>query len=159
MSEIKKIVIVDDHAMFRKGLSMLIALFPGCTVLFDAANGKDFLDKDFLKLADLNPHEALKLVSQLLCDFYRYKYFNEDSNYEDASYVSRPEVEVEEERIGYMQIENALISAILRCSEKIIKEKPEELEKIVTCLEGNKWTIFRRNKFQYEFKLIYQFKN
>lgn len=45
MSEIKKIVIVDDHAMFRKGLSMLIALFPGCTVLFDAANGKDFLDK------------------------------------------------------------------------------------------------------------------
>jgi DNA-binding NarL/FixJ family response regulator len=43
MSEIRYIVVVDDHTMFRKGLSSLIDLFPGYKVLFDAANGLDFI--------------------------------------------------------------------------------------------------------------------
>lgn len=33
------IAIVDDHAMFRKGLAALINLFPGYQVLFDAEGG------------------------------------------------------------------------------------------------------------------------
>lgn len=37
------ISIVDDHTMFRRGLTSLINLFPGYKVLFDAANGKDFI--------------------------------------------------------------------------------------------------------------------
>jgi DNA-binding NarL/FixJ family response regulator len=45
MHELRNIVIVDDHAMFRKGLAVLISLFPGHTVLFDAANGKDFIEQ------------------------------------------------------------------------------------------------------------------
>lgn len=40
-----KIAVVDDHAMFRKGLIMLIDLFPLCKVVFDAENGEDFIKK------------------------------------------------------------------------------------------------------------------
>ncbi len=43
MSNTKYIAIVDDHTMFRKGLRALIDFFPGYKVLFDAANGKDFI--------------------------------------------------------------------------------------------------------------------
>ena len=43
MPDIKYITIVDDHAMFRKGLASLINFFPSYKVLFDAANGKDFI--------------------------------------------------------------------------------------------------------------------
>jgi DNA-binding NarL/FixJ family response regulator len=43
MNEIKYIAIVDDHTMFRKGLAALVSLFPNYKVLFDAANGQDFI--------------------------------------------------------------------------------------------------------------------
>lgn len=43
MTDIKYIAVVDDHPMFRKGLSSLINSFPNYKVLFDAANGKDFI--------------------------------------------------------------------------------------------------------------------
>lgn len=43
MSNVIYIAIVDDHALFRKGLASLINLFPTYKVLFDAANGKDFI--------------------------------------------------------------------------------------------------------------------
>ncbi|MBO9633049.1 MAG: response regulator transcription factor [Chitinophagaceae bacterium] len=43
MHETFYIAIVDDHTMFRKGITALINLFPGYRVLFDAANGKDFI--------------------------------------------------------------------------------------------------------------------
>ena len=43
MPDIKYITLVDDHAMFRKGLASLINFFPTYKVLFDAANGKDFI--------------------------------------------------------------------------------------------------------------------
>jgi DNA-binding NarL/FixJ family response regulator len=45
MPEVKYIAIIDDHTMFRKGLSALISMFPGYKVLFDAASGKDFISK------------------------------------------------------------------------------------------------------------------
>lgn len=45
MSEQKQIAIVDDHALFRKGLVMLINLFPNYRVLFDAINGIDFISQ------------------------------------------------------------------------------------------------------------------
>ena len=44
MSRKKYIAIVDDHAMFRKGLTALINFFPNYEVLFDAGNGKEFID-------------------------------------------------------------------------------------------------------------------
>lgn len=37
------IAVVDDHALFRKSLHVLIDLFARYQVLFDAANGEDFI--------------------------------------------------------------------------------------------------------------------
>ena len=45
MTETKYIAVVDDHAMFRKGICSLINLFPGYQVLFDAENGADFIKR------------------------------------------------------------------------------------------------------------------
>jgi DNA-binding NarL/FixJ family response regulator len=55
MPDTRYIVIIDDHAMFRKGLMKLINLFPGYSVLFDASNGKDFI-------AQLNPKKLPDIV-------------------------------------------------------------------------------------------------
>lgn len=43
MPDFKYIAIVDDHTLFRKGLSSLISVFPDYKVLFDASTGKDFI--------------------------------------------------------------------------------------------------------------------
>jgi DNA-binding NarL/FixJ family response regulator len=43
MPNIKYIAIVDDHTMFRKGLASLINFFSSYKVLFDAADGNDFI--------------------------------------------------------------------------------------------------------------------
>lgn len=55
MPDTKYIAIADDHTMFRKGLMVLINLFPNYEVLFDAANGKDFI-------AQLNPKHLPDIV-------------------------------------------------------------------------------------------------
>ena len=36
-----KIAIVDDHAMFRRGIANLLSEFDGIEVVFEAANGKE----------------------------------------------------------------------------------------------------------------------
>jgi len=55
MSNIINIAIIDDHALFRKSLSILIDLFPNCKVLYDASNGKDFI-------AQLKPNNLPDIV-------------------------------------------------------------------------------------------------
>jgi len=45
MSEVKTVAIVDDHTMFRKGLAVLINLFPGYKVQTDVSNGREFIDQ------------------------------------------------------------------------------------------------------------------
>ena len=45
MSDVKYIALVDDHTMFRKGLAVLINLFPGYQVLIDVSNGREFIDQ------------------------------------------------------------------------------------------------------------------
>jgi DNA-binding NarL/FixJ family response regulator len=45
MSDVKYIALVDDHTMFRKGLAVLIDLFPRYKVLTDVANGREFIDQ------------------------------------------------------------------------------------------------------------------
>jgi len=45
MSDQKYIALVDDHTMFRKGLAVLIDLFPNYKVLMDVANGREFIDQ------------------------------------------------------------------------------------------------------------------
>ncbi len=39
-----KVVLVDDHVLLRNGLASLINSFGGYKVLFEANNGKDFID-------------------------------------------------------------------------------------------------------------------
>lgn len=55
MPDTKQIAIVDDHAMFRAGLAVLINLFPGYHVLFDAANGREMIDQ-------INPDQLPDIV-------------------------------------------------------------------------------------------------
>jgi len=43
MTEIKTIGIVDDHALFRKGLTVLINLLPHYSVVLGAAHGQDLI--------------------------------------------------------------------------------------------------------------------
>lgn len=54
MDSQKHIAIVDDHTMFRKGLCVLINLFPDYKVTLEAANGKDFISHlDPVNLPDI----------------------------------------------------------------------------------------------------------
>ena len=45
MPDLKYIALVDDHTMFRKGLAVLINLFPQYRVLMDVANGRELIDQ------------------------------------------------------------------------------------------------------------------
>jgi DNA-binding NarL/FixJ family response regulator len=45
MPETHYVTIVDDHTMIRKGLVSLINLFPRYKILFDASDGKDFINQ------------------------------------------------------------------------------------------------------------------
>jgi DNA-binding NarL/FixJ family response regulator len=45
MSDLKFVALVDDHTMFRKGLAVLINLFPQYKVLMDVSNGREFIDQ------------------------------------------------------------------------------------------------------------------
>ncbi|MCT4603482.1 MAG: response regulator transcription factor [Marinifilum sp.] len=42
--EENKVIIVDDHKMFRSGLRFLLSNIPNITVIGEASNGKEFLD-------------------------------------------------------------------------------------------------------------------
>jgi DNA-binding NarL/FixJ family response regulator len=45
MSDPKYVALIDDHTMFRKGLAILINLFPGYEVIMDVGNGREFIDQ------------------------------------------------------------------------------------------------------------------
>lgn len=51
----KKIAVVDDHELVRESLVEIINQYPGYQVLFEAANGRDFIDQ-------LNPEDLPWLV-------------------------------------------------------------------------------------------------
>jgi len=53
MNEKLKIAIVDDHALFRKSLAVLINMFPQYEVIIDAANGQDMISLLKLQLPDI----------------------------------------------------------------------------------------------------------
>jgi DNA-binding NarL/FixJ family response regulator len=42
--EENKVIIVDDHKMFRSGLRFLLSNIPNITVIGEASNGKEFLE-------------------------------------------------------------------------------------------------------------------
>lgn len=45
MNKIRKIAIIDDHTLFRKGLTILINMFPNTEVLLESSNGGEFITK------------------------------------------------------------------------------------------------------------------
>lgn len=49
------VVLVDDHSLLRKGLANLIKTYDAYTVLFEADNGKNFIDQ-------LKPHALPDIV-------------------------------------------------------------------------------------------------
>ncbi len=61
------IVLVDDHGLLRNGLAGLIESFGEYNILFEADNGKDFIDK--LKLKP-SPHAVLMDINMPQMDGY-----------------------------------------------------------------------------------------
>jgi DNA-binding NarL/FixJ family response regulator len=68
MSNTRYIAIADDHSLFRKGLMSLIELFPNYKILFDAANGEEFIK--MLKPSAV-PHIALLDINMPKMDGYQ----------------------------------------------------------------------------------------
>ena len=70
-----KILLVDDHTLFRNGLKMLIDTIPGFSVAGEASNGKEFLEKvqkeqyDItlldIKMPEINGIEAARRAIQI----------------------------------------------------------------------------------------------
>ena len=61
------VVLVDDHVLLRNGLANLIESFGDCKVLFQASNGKDFIEKLKPKLL---PHLVLLDINMPEMDGY-----------------------------------------------------------------------------------------
>jgi DNA-binding NarL/FixJ family response regulator len=117
MSEIHYIAIVDDHTMFRKGLASLVNLFPGYKVLFDAANGQDFIKQ-------LQPRH---LPDILLLDIV----MPEMDGYATANWVHINYPEIKVLALSTMDSETAIIKMIKNGAKGyVLKDaEPSELKK------------------------------
>ena len=72
--EEKKVIIVDDHKMFRSGLRFLLSNVPNIKVIGEASNGKEFLDmaeKEHIDIAlmdinmpEMNGIDATKIAKE-----------------------------------------------------------------------------------------------
>jgi DNA-binding NarL/FixJ family response regulator len=116
MSSPKYITIVDDRVMFRKGLASLINLFPNYKVLFDAANGKDFI----------NQLDASQLPNIVLLDIT----MPEMDGYATAEWIKNNYPEIKILALSTMDSETAIIKMI-RSGAKgyILKDaEPSELQ-------------------------------
>lgn len=110
MPEIK-IVIIDDHALFRKSLSILIDHFPNCKVLYDAANGKDFLAQ--LKPANL-PDIVLMDINMPVMDGYATTAWLQ-SNYHEVKVLALSTMDAEQSIIK--MIKNGAKGYLLKDAE------------------------------------------
>ena len=116
MADTRTIVIIDDHAMFRKGLMRLINLFPNYTVLFDASNGKDFI-------AQLNPKQLPDIV---LMDIT----MPEMDGYETAEWLHKNYPDIKILALSTMDSEAAIIRMIKSGAKGyVLKDaEPDELK-------------------------------
>ena len=117
MSDTKYIAIVDDHSMFRKGLAALINLFPTYKVLFDAANGQDFIKQ-------LQPKH---LPDILLLDIV----MPEMDGYATANWVRANHPEIKVLALSTMDAETSIIKMIKNGAKGyVLKDaEPAELKK------------------------------
>ena len=111
-----KVVLVDDHILLRNGLRGLIDSFNNCTVLYEANNGKDFINK--LK-AEQIPDIVLMDINMPEMD-----------GYETTLWVKNNHPEIKVLALSMYDNENAIIR-MLRAGVKgyILKDcDPPELE-------------------------------
>ncbi|SFA58363.1 two component transcriptional regulator, LuxR family [Pedobacter suwonensis] len=117
MSEqIKQIALVDDHVLFRKGLAALISYFQGYNILFEAANGQDFIRQ--LEIYGV-PNIALLDINMPEMD-----------GYSTASWLQRNHPEVNILALSTMDAETAIIKMITNGAKGyVLKDaEPEELK-------------------------------
>jgi len=116
MATKKSIAIVDDHTMFRRGLATLINLFEGYEILFDAANGNEFIKK-------LNPQQLPDIA---LLDIQ----MPQMDGYQTADWITKNYPQIKILVLSTMDAETAIIKMI-RYGAKgyVLKEaEPKELK-------------------------------
>ncbi|WP_298739140.1 response regulator transcription factor [uncultured Chitinophaga sp.] len=116
MPDTRYIAIVDDHTMFRKGLSALINLFPRYEVLFEAADGREMIER--LKY-QRHPDIILLDISMPGMD-----------GYETAEWLQRHHPEIHVLALSTMESEIAIIKMIRQGAKGyVLKDaEPEELK-------------------------------
>jgi len=116
MPDTRYIAIVDDHAMFRKGLSALVNLFPRYEVLFEAANGREMIER--LKY-QRHPDIILLDISMPGMD-----------GYETAEWLRTHHPEIHVLALSTMETEIAIIRMIRQGAKGyVLKDaEPEELK-------------------------------
>ena len=116
MPDTRYIAIVDDHAMFRKGLSALVNLFPRYEVLFEAADGREMIER--LKY-QRHPDIILLDISMPGMD-----------GYETAEWLRTHHPEIHVLALSTMETEIAIIRMIRQGAKGyVLKDaEPEELK-------------------------------
>jgi len=116
MTDIKTIGIVDDHALFRRGLAVLINLLPNYRVVLDAAHGQDFIGQLQQQPA---PNIVLMDITMPVMD-----------GYATTEWLNENHPETKVLALSTMDAETAIIKMI-KCGAKgyILKDaEPEELK-------------------------------
>jgi DNA-binding NarL/FixJ family response regulator len=98
MKDKLQIAIVDDHTMFRKGLSVLINLFPRYEVLFDAGSGAECI-----RLLESGPAPDILLLDIAMPEM---------DGYETAAWVRDHYPDVRILALSTMDAETAIIRMI-----------------------------------------------
>jgi DNA-binding NarL/FixJ family response regulator len=114
MPNLRYVVIVDDHAMFRKGIEVLINMFPSYRVLFTASDGIDLKRQ-------LNPQQLPDII---LMDIS----MPEMGGYESAEYlrVNYPSIKVL--ALSTIESESAIIKMIRHGAKGYILKDAEPAE-------------------------------
>lgn len=114
--QIKQIALVDDHVLFRKGLAALIGYFQNYNILFEAANGQDFIRQ--LEIYGV-PDIALLDINMPEMD-----------GYSTASWLHRNHPEVNILALSTIDAETAIIKMITNGAKGyVLKDaEPEELK-------------------------------
>jgi DNA-binding NarL/FixJ family response regulator len=92
------IALIDDHALLRNGLASLIQAFEGYTVLFEADNGKDFIQQ-------LEKHPLPDII---LLDIT----MPEMNGYETAAWISKNQPSIKILVLSMMDNDAAVISML-----------------------------------------------
>lgn len=117
MSDIKNIVIIDDHTMVRRGLAALINLFPKYKVIYDAANGRDYI-----KQQELHPVPDIVLMDIAMPEM---------DGYTTTAWINDHYPQIKVLALSTMESEEAVIKMI-RCGARgyLFKDaEPGELKK------------------------------